>query len=230
MSALLGPLDDNVTKSSMAARVLREAIRDGVFPPGTQLKLTMLAEELNMSYTPLREALQMLHAEGLVATRPHSSAVVLGLDVERAREVYRLRMVLEPYAARLACERVTYDEITELMRINDRMKQVVADDRLDLIPSLNKQFHMKLYEFSGSPILLDFTQRLWNGVPYQAISLSDRALDSIAGHDEVLAALRSSDPDAVEKQLREHISSGSEAAMKFLEETGEDESAGSDRS
>lgn len=218
MSSLLGRFDDTVTKSSMAARVLREAIRDGVFPPGTQLKLTMLAEELNMSYTPLREALQILSSEGLIETRPHSSAVVLGLDIERAREVYQLRLVLEPYAARCACERATYDDISQLIEMNDEMQRAVREDRLDLIPALNKRFHMSLYALSGSPLLVEFIQKLWNGVPYQAISLSDRATDSVDGHERTLAALRAKDPAAVEESMREHIAAGSQAAMKYLDE------------
>ncbi|SCX05286.1 GntR family transcriptional regulator [Candidatus Aquiluna sp. UB-MaderosW2red] len=215
--SLLGRFDDAVTKSSMAARVLREAIRDGTFPPGMQLKLTVLAKELNMSYTPLREALQILSAEGFVETRAHSSAVVLGFDLERAREIYELRLVLEPYAARAACGRATYDDISSLIAINEDMLQAAQDDRLDLIPSLNKQFHMLLYTLSGMSVLLEFIQKLWNGVPYQAISLSDRVHESIGGHEAVLSALRANDADKVAAALYEHISAGAQAAMTQLE-------------
>ena len=214
--SLLGRLDDPVTKSSMAARVLREAIRDGTFPPGSQLKLTVLAKELKMSYTPLREALQILSSEGFVETRAHSSAVVLGLDIERAREVYELRLVLEPYAARSACGRATEDEISSLVALNADMLRAAEDDRLDLIPSLNKQFHMSLYTLAGSPVLLEFIRKLWNGVPYQAISLSDRVSDSISGHDAVLSALRANDPNRVEAVLYAHIAAGAQAAMDYL--------------
>ena len=211
-------LDAKSTKSSLAVRVLRDAIRDGVFPPGTPLKLTVLAKELGMSYTPLREALQTLHSEGLIETRPHSSAVVLGFDIDRARDVYALRKMLEPYAARIACNRASYDDVARLIKLHEAHVAAVDENRLDLVPELNRQFHMGLYEISGSSLLTEFILKLWNGVPYQAISLSDRSAESAQEHSEVIAAMRANDPERVERLISEHIVHGAKAAMEYLNE------------
>lgn len=218
MGILGAGLEGSITKSSVAVRVLRDAIRDGVLPPGTQLKLTMLAEELGMSYTPLREALQTLASEGLIETRPHSSAIVLGFDIDRARDVYALRAVLEPYAARVACSRASYDDISRLIELHEAHVAAVEEGRVDLVPDLNRRFHMGLYEIADSPLLMEFILKLWNGVPYQAISLSDRSVESAHEHAGVIAALRVNDPDRVEQLVSAHIAHGAHAAMEYLEE------------
>ena len=218
MGILGARLEGDVTKSSVAVRVLRDAIRDGVLPPGTQLKLTMLAEELGMSYTPLREALQTLASEGLIETRAHSSAVVLGFDIERARDVYALRAVLEPYAARMACTRASYDDISRLIELHEAHLAAVQEERVDLVPDLNRRFHMGLYEIADSALLMEFILKLWNGVPYQAISLSDRSAESAIEHAEIIAALRANDPDRVAQLVSAHIAHGANAAMGYLEE------------
>jgi DNA-binding GntR family transcriptional regulator len=218
MGILGDRLDGSITKSSVAVRVLRDAIRDGVLPPGTQLKLNMLADELGMSYTPLREALQTLHSEGLIETRPHSSAVVLGFDIDRARDVYALRELLEPYAARIACGRASYDDIARLITLHEAHVVAVEEERFDLVPDLNRRFHMGLYEISGSQLLMEFILKLWNGVPYQAISLSDRSVESAQEHSEVIAAMRAKDTDRVEQLVSAHIQHGAKAAMDYLNE------------
>ena len=83
----------------VATEVIREAIIDGRLAPGERLKEEELARELGLSRTPIREALAVLQAEGLVDTAPNQGATVRAHDAEDLDDLYRLRALLEGYAA-----------------------------------------------------------------------------------------------------------------------------------
>ena len=87
--------------SAQATELIRQAILDGRLEPGSPLKEQQLAHELGISRTPVREALLMLQAEGLIVTTPNRSAVVREHDADDLKDLYQLRALLEGYAARL---------------------------------------------------------------------------------------------------------------------------------
>jgi DNA-binding transcriptional regulator YhcF (GntR family) len=97
MSSLqrLGPGPKRQTAHQYVVESLRNAIVEGVLTPGTRLIQAAIAEELEVSTTPVREALQDLAAEGLVRLDPHRGAIVYGFDLAECREIYELRMLLE---------------------------------------------------------------------------------------------------------------------------------------
>ncbi|MBR8740582.1 GntR family transcriptional regulator [Nocardiopsis sp. MG754419] len=204
------------TKAEVAYRALRDAIRSGELPPGERLRLQDLARRLGMSLTPVRDALRMLAAHGLIEQRANLGAVVAQCTPERAEDVYRLRLVLEPMAARLAAEQAT-DAQLEIMegalRVLDR---AVAEGRSQDITALNADFHRAVYSAARSHYLMDFIDRLWDGVPYQAISLVGRAEASSDQHHAIMDALRARDGDRAAAHMHAHISEAAEHTMSGL--------------
>src|SRR5437867_8366947 len=100
--------------SGAATEVIRQAILDGRLEPGRRLKEEELARELGISRTPVREALLVLQAEGLVDAAPNRGAVVRAHDAVDLDDLYQLRALLEGYAARRAASRITLNQIASL--------------------------------------------------------------------------------------------------------------------
>jgi DNA-binding GntR family transcriptional regulator len=206
----------SITKAELASKTLREAIQSGQLPPGTHLVLQDLAAELGISYTPVREALRQLQTEGLVTSRPHYGTVVAEHSRKRAEEIYLLRSTLEPLAGSLAAKNATDHQIDDVAKAYEDLRRAIAEDRLDDVPALNASFHRLLVAASGLPVLAEFIERLWNGVPYQAISLRGRVSDSAKEHRRILAALKARDADALADELRTHIARGQESALSAM--------------
>jgi DNA-binding GntR family transcriptional regulator len=206
----------SATKAELAARTLREAIQGGQIQPGTRLVLQELSADLGMSYTPIREALRQLQSEGLVSYRAHYGTIVTEYSRERAEEIYRLRAVLEPLAASLAAAHASDSQLAGIEGALAKLTEAIAEGRLDDVPELNAILHRLITAAAGSEILSDFVERLWNGVPYQAISLRGRVATSAEEHQRIVDALSRRDGSAAAEEVRRHIANGAESALAKL--------------
>jgi DNA-binding GntR family transcriptional regulator len=189
---------------------LRERILSGALPRGTKLRQTLLADELGVSRTPLREALRRLSTEGLVEFTPNRGATVSELDFGDMRHAWSARVALEPGAARLAAERRHAPAIAA-------MRTAIADQRSaggDKIVSFaaNRAFHLALAAASGNPHLTRFAEMLWVpriGVPiYQAQAAEPAGPQAWADeHERIADAIAAGDADAAERLTRAHVQS-----------------------
>ena len=109
-----------------AYAALRERIFSGALRAGERLKERELCRELDVSRTPVREALRRLEADGLVEIEPRRGGVVAGINAEEASEIYSLGVLLESYAARLAAERATEADLAELDRLLDSVNRLLS--------------------------------------------------------------------------------------------------------
>src|SRR5881296_3277183 len=118
-----------VQNASVAAtELIRQAILDGRLVPGQRLKGEEVARELGISRTPVREALLVLQAEGLVDAAPNRGAVVRAHDAVDLDDLYQLRALLEGYAARRAASRITLNQIASLWASCDRFDSISDED------------------------------------------------------------------------------------------------------
>src|SRR5438876_12426443 len=116
----------SLTKTEAAYLALREGIEGGSLQPGARLRIDALKEELGMSATPVREALRMLQADGLVTHEPHRGMGVAQFSIEDTREVYRLRALLEPLATELAVGRADERARAEIRAVHARLVESVG--------------------------------------------------------------------------------------------------------
>ena len=210
----------SVTKTEAAFRALRRAIEVGRYHPGEHIRVQRLVEDLRMSPTPIREALRMLQSEGLVVHHAHRGTTVAEYSPEDAAEVYGLRLVLEPMAARLAAERVTDEQLADLRRLHTELDAAIADSHNSSAAELNVLWHRAVYEASGSRYLQEFISRLWQALPGRAIWLTSRASMSLEQHERVTVALERRDPDAAFACMREHISLGATSTIAHMRSVG----------
>ena len=192
------------------AHVVYGALRDRItshdLAPGTRLNETELAASLSVSRTPLREALRMLLAEGLVNQLPTGGMVVAPLDAEDMRELYVVRAALEGVVAREACERLTDEDFVQLDALVDQMGRLL--DYPGEMLRLGQQFHARLLSASGNRRCEQLLRQLRGHLArYQAITatITPRRHDAYAEHQAILAALRARDADTAEARMRAHV-------------------------
>lgn len=194
------------TAHEYVREVLRRAILNGELEGGTRLVQAELASSLDVSTTPVREALRDLASEGLIRFDPHRGAVVSELDAVELEEVYAIRLLLEPNAMRQAVAHMTDEIVDRLRELHEKM----AEETLSVsFVDLNRSFHMAIYEAAVSPRLVSIIRSLEDAaVMYIGASLkTDAGLREAAVHDhaEILAALEARDADAAEAAIRRHL-------------------------
>src|SRR3546814_22045 len=131
---------------SVVAERLRDLILDGDLEPGERLNERLLTERFGISRTPLREAIKMLSAQGLVKLLPNRGAVVTELTTDDAENMFQVMGVLEGLAGELACKRATDAEIAAVRGLHQRMEQFYADKDLPGYFELNQLIHEKIVE------------------------------------------------------------------------------------
>jgi DNA-binding GntR family transcriptional regulator len=199
------------TRRSLASEIhtiLRSQIVDGSIPPATRLSEVTLAENLGVSRTPIREALQKLEQEGLAERRHGLGLFVAGLTRRGATEVVGIRSVLEGYAARLAAERITPEELASIRAAHDDANRAIEAGALEELMEANTHFHDGVNAASHSDRCVAMIGELRDWVlRYRAEALVEDAARSrsYAQHAQIIAALESRDGQLAEELARAHI-------------------------
>lgn len=197
------------TKEEYVAEFLREGILSGRFPRGMRLKQAELAEELNLSITPVREAFRILEAEGYVLNETHRGVIVAPFDAHATREINELRMLLETRLAIAAMEHVTPRDLAALGKLQREFEEAEARNDRSAVRALNYRFHRDLYSLAQQPQTLHFVQVLWAKYPFDLINLiGGRSNRAAAEHRKLLKAMKAGDKKLVLTSLREHIDAG----------------------
>ena len=192
------------------AEELRSRITSGRYPMGEPLRQIQIADDLNVSRTPLREALRLLEREGYVTPDAHGGVSVTASSERRLIDAYHLREVIDGLAARLVTER----QPTEIGPVLRRwiIRQRRAYDPWDPIgyTDANVGFHAAILEAADNEFLVPQLALL--RVTLQVLTprariTRDRVKDAIEEHETIVAAIESGDPGRAERVAREHIQS-----------------------
>ena len=178
--------------------MLESAIVSGELAPGTRLRDQDLAEQLGVSRTPVREAMQRLEAEGLVETRPGSSTRVSPLDPDDARNVFPVVAHLHGLAARLAVPRLGPAEMEAMRRHNERVLQAAEEGDRPRMVEADSDFHAVLVAGSGNDVVVELLDRLTPRVRRYEYALYDAATGQTSAHDhdDIVAACEKGDAEA----------------------------------
>jgi DNA-binding GntR family transcriptional regulator len=195
-----------VTKRDRIVASLRQMIRDGELPRGSRIQQDVLAEMFNTSITPVREALVLLEAEGLLVGEPNRGVSVADADFNAIKAVYIQRMLLEPYAMRRATRRISNRDLDRAEDLLERMKGTHRSTEVISVPELNRQFHFLFYDTCGSEALSSQIEQLWQRWPWDLLSvISERPGASQREHSEMVEAVRSGDVARVAHATEEHL-------------------------
>jgi DNA-binding GntR family transcriptional regulator len=208
------------TTADTVAQMLRAEIQRGQLSPGTRLRQNEVAQRFGVSTTPVREALALLQAEGLVRIDPHKGALVFHPTVDDLRESYEIRKVLEELALTKALPRLTQSLLDDLQKLINRMRKEKSEARW---VEMNNEFHLRLYEASGMPRLCSIIASLRDASStyihmFAAQDLPEHRADD--DHQEILDACAARDARRVRKAISAHINHTVTGLVSFLEETG----------
>lgn len=226
------PLSDQVYD------VLRAAILTGELKPNERLVERDLANRLNISRTPIREAISRLDQEGYVAALPTRGVIVNSFTAAQVEEMYGIRAVLEGYAARRAAVLIGAADIEDLEDTCARSHLVLTSDRSEQrqireIMKLNARFHDVLEQASGSDRLHRMIDALRPPVlTYRVAALRTHAERerSTVDHYRIVHALKSGDVDGVEKLMRQHAYQACQVVLSHTPHARDDNQATSAKS
>jgi DNA-binding GntR family transcriptional regulator len=208
-----------MTAADEAERALFQGITSGAIAPGAPLRLQDLADRLDMSMMPIREAIRRLQGLGLVEVIPHKGAWVRPLTVEDLRDTYFTRLHLEALAMSCAARRMTPEIVA---RAQDALAESQsAEKRGDPITAraAHERFHFELYEASGSVWLVHSIWPVWrNSERYRVESMRNRAHVAARAkeHGAMLDALAAGDEPQAVKLIVSHLSSSMELVASSL--------------
>jgi DNA-binding GntR family transcriptional regulator len=196
--------------ATAVAEVIRKAIVEGELSAGERLKEDELARELNVSRTPIREALLLLQADGLVQAVPRRGALVRSYGVAELAEMYELRALLEGSAAKRAATRMTAKQVEALRKSCERFTGIASrpDANVKELVQENMFFHNAIHDATESPRLVEMLRSVIDmPLVYKAyIWYSPKQkLLSEHYHNELTAAMASKDAERAELIMKEHV-------------------------
>ncbi|MBU1210007.1 MAG: GntR family transcriptional regulator [Alphaproteobacteria bacterium] len=195
--------------ASQPATILEEEIASGLLSPGTRLEEVALAGRFGVSRTPIREALRLLSASGLVELRPRRGAVVASLSLDRLLEMFEVMAEMEATCARFAARRMTDAERALLKRQHIICGRAGASGDSDTYYEENARYHALISQGAHNGFLSDDIQRLRRRLqPYRRLQLrvGGRIEASFAEHTGITDAIVAGDADTAAEAMRQHVS------------------------
>jgi len=187
---------------------LRADLDSGAISPGDQLRQTAIAQRYGVSPTPVREALRILAADGMVEYTSHRGATVRDFTPEMAADLYRMRAELEGLACEVAVERMTDAGHATILEANTRLTEAAAtgDTPAATLSLLNRDLHFAIYACT-SPVMVECIQLLWArfkpSVTLWGVGDFSRALDH--DHVAILDAITARDGKAAGAAMHQHV-------------------------
>lgn len=209
------------TVASSVVEILREKIISHEIKSGQALRQDALANELNVSRIPVREALLQLEAEGLVQFAPHKGAVATEISAREVDELFELRVLLESDVLRRALKRITDEDLDESEAILAEFDELLEPDAdMHAWGALNWKFHKSLYTPSARKRTLGILGQLHtNSDRYLRLQIQLTADYSRAEqeHHDLLALCRNRDTRAAVKCLKDHILTTKDELIRVIQ-------------
>lgn len=213
-----------------ATDLIRRAILDGTLRPGQRLTEEGLAHDLEISRTPVREALRVLQAEGLIESAPYQGSTVRAYTIHDLDDIYQLRALLEGHAARRAAQRITDDDVTKLEQSCQRLVALgdATDENVAQIVEENLFFHTMILEIAASERLTGMVRKVIE-LPlvyksYHWYSPNQKRMSEHA-HEQLTQVLATGDADRAELIMRGHVYDGRDVLIAHLASLAEVASA-----
>lgn len=218
------PSIKNSSLGESAYQILREKIISRELAPGQRLNLGEISRQLNISKTPLKEALKHLEIEGLIAIEPRSGTYVTDPDPDEIAASFDLRRVLEVYAVELLAQNATSDDLRELQAISNELRQLVNAENRDVAYahylSLDHRFHRKLVALAQNPRLKEAHERenmhsqmarIRYRCPARDIDVPQKE------HEHLIAALLDKDAEQAQTLISAHLTRAKQSLLEDMQ-------------
>jgi len=199
--------ESDLATSHRIAAALKEEILVGKYPPGVRIRQEDIAEQFGASRSPVREALRMLHADGLINLVAHTGAWIAELSLAECEEMYQIRERIEPLLLRLSIPNLSEDQINKLEKLTAQLEK---NKDIETFLKLDREFHLLTYAGAETALLEVMVQRLWNTTQhyrraYTKLLAGNGFKPAHYEHHLMLSAIKKRDLDDAERVLFGHI-------------------------
>ena len=230
VSIIMNASDRRTNSASLAAPALYERVaeqlRNRIFAhelvPGTWIDEQALALQYGISRTPMREALKVLAAEGLVELRPRRGCYVTELSEHDLDDIFPVIALLEGRSAFEATQKAGSTDLAQLRAVHQRLERHAAAANTDAFFETNQEFHQLIQQLAGNrwlSQLIDETRKMIKLTRRDSLRLEGRLKQSLAEHRAILKAIEARDANGAGSLMQSHLLSG-RAALAKLKSTG----------
>ena len=210
------PMEKHLTLREKILENIRDAIISGALKGGSRVSEPDLAERYGISRTPIREAFRQLESDGYLTVIPRKGAVVSEFSEKDVEEFYAIKSILEGYAARLACGKLTAKELDRLQAINDRLAELAAHNDIRTFFKVHNDFHDVFIKAADNEKLRELITSLvtrFQRLRLMSISLPGRMGISVQEHEKIIGAFRGKDTETAEMLVRKNAEFGGKVLM-----------------
>ena len=210
----------NLSLANQVYDAIEQNILNGVYASGEIISESKLSEELGVSRTPVREAMARLENERLIGITP-SGTVVLGITDRDVRDMFEVKLHLEPIVSVMASQNISQEALAKLKDIIDQQEFYASKHNTERIRNLDTEFNDLIYSECGSPVFQSILSPIHHKLlKYRKASLekSDRSYHSVEEHMAIYEALKAKDRMQVEMLMLEHIRHAYENIKKGVTE------------
>jgi DNA-binding GntR family transcriptional regulator len=203
-------------------QMLRQSILDQTFSPGDRLQLDELAAKLDVSATPVKDAINRLAAEGLIEIRPRSGTYVSQISIEELAESLEIRCAIEYFAAGTVVQRATNEDIHSfVLLVKELDRPINTDEERVLHEQKNRELHERFVSLAGNRKMLDLYRSLNTHISMARVHYASQAWKSrleqeSQEHNEILRCLERRDGHALAESLRNHIQGAANALIEDI--------------
>jgi DNA-binding GntR family transcriptional regulator len=210
------PMEKHLTLREKILENIRDAIISGAIKAGSRVSEPDLAERYGISRTPIREAFRQLESEGYLTVIPRRGAVVSEFSEKDVEEFYAIKSILEGYAARRACGKLSAKELERLQTINNRLAELAFHHDFKAFFKIHNDFHDVFIKAADNEKLRELINSLvtrFQRLRMMSISLPGRMDISVQEHQKIIEAFRRKDEETAEMLVRKNAEYGGKALM-----------------
>jgi len=203
-----------------AYETIKRSILNSEMNAGDQLRIESLAEQLEISRTPIREALLKLESEGLVRSASRVGFFVRGLTKHDLQELFELREILESYAAEKAAEHVDEQDVQRLGEFQERAAKAISAGNMSEFMAMEVEIHSLILKKAGNSRLMKMLESIKDLIQRErmlSLQSPENIEESFKEHQVVINLLKKKDAKMAGKMMRSHILAVKERMLAFLE-------------
>lgn len=207
------------TMREQVYHILREEICRGEYPPGMRLQEADLVEHLNVSRSPVREALRQLVADNLLVEIPNKGVYIREFTAKDIDEIYDLRVMLESYGIFNSEGKVTSARKSRLLRILKELETTFGGGDIEAYTEADEKLHMEIVRLADNSLINDTYERVRAmNQQFRVLSLmdADRFRESLEEHQQIIQGIVDGDPSAADAVNRQHLEKAREAIRKGM--------------
>ena len=213
-------MEKHLTLREKILETIRDAIMSGALKPGEKVAEPELADRFGISRTPIREAFRQLESEGYLTVIPRKGAVVTAFSQQDIEEFYAIKSILEGYAARLACDKLTDRDMDRLESINARLKQMADEGDVGHFFKVHNDFHDLFIKAAANDKLIEMINSLvsrFKRLRVASLSLPGRMSISVQEHEKIIDAFRKRNGELAERLVRKNAEYGGKVLLSNSE-------------